>query len=245
MSCARTLFLHRCVDLCGARFIGCLMSQFPILWSFRRCPSAIRARLALRSAGLSVELREILLRDKPQAFLETSPSGTVPALRLPDRVLDESLDIMTWALGCNDPEGLLDMPDEGWQLIEANDGPFKAALDHTKYASRFPDLDPEAERAKAASYLVDLNQRLAGQSGLFSNRYTLADLAILPFVRQFANSDRTWFDAQAWPDLITWLDGFLHSPRFAAIMTKYEPWSDGDAPVFFGATKDQPDGKAI
>ena len=210
------------------------MSQPPILWSFRRCPYAIRARLAIASADIKVELREILLRDKPQAFLDTSPSATVPALRLGDQVIDESRDIMIWALEQNDPHQLLDMPIEGWDLIDANDGPFKSALDHTKYASRFPDLDTENERDKAAAFLVELDIRLKGQMYLFGTQATVADVAILPFVRQFANIDRNWFDAQEWPDLISWLDRFLHGEALSHVMTKYEPWSDGDPLVWFG-----------
>lgn len=210
------------------------MSLHPILWTFRRCPYAIRARLAIASAGVTVELREILLRDKPQAFLETSVSATVPALRLDDRALDESRDIMVWALEQNDPQQLLDMPDAGWELIDENDGPFKSALDHTKYASRYPDLDTAAERSKAADFLFGLDKRLKGQAALFGNRATIADIGILPFVRQFANADRVWFDAQPWPDLIVWLDSFVRSHDFATVMTKYAPWSEGDPALWFG-----------
>jgi glutathione S-transferase len=210
------------------------MAQDPIFWTFRRCPYAMRARLALKSSGVRVELREILLKDKPQAFLDASASATVPALVLRDRVLDESADIMVWALERNDPWGLLHMPQEGWDLIDTNDGPFKAALDHTKYAARYPKLDANAERTKAAAFLVGLDQRLKGQNSLFGDRPTIADHAILPFVRQFANIDREWFDAQAWPDLITWLTRFLESEQFALVMTKYMPWSEGHAPVWFG-----------
>ena len=195
----------------------------------------MRARGAILAAGVTVELREIALRDKPEAFLETSPSATVPALRLPDAELDESLDIMVWALTQDDPQRLLEMSEDGYVLIEANDGPFKAALDHTKYASRHPDFDPEAERAAAARYLLDLNARLAGQSGLMGPRLTLADHAIWPFVRQFANTDRAWFDAQPWPDLAMWLQGFTEASAFDQIMIKFTPWAEGDTPVFFGA----------
>lgn len=141
---------------------------------------------------------------------------------------------MVWALEQNDPQRLLDMPQEGWNLIDANDGPFKAALDHTKYASRHPHLDAQAERSKAAAFLVDLDERLKGQNSLFGDRPTIADHAILPFVRQFANTDRDWFDAQAWPDLIAWLNRFTESGTFAQVMTKYAPWSEGDAPLWFG-----------
>ena len=212
------------------------MAQHPVFWTFRRCPYAMRARLALVSAGVKVELREILLRDKPQAFLDTSASGTVPALRANDQVLDESLDIMIWALEQSDPQQLLDMPKEGWELISTNDGPFKNALDHTKYATRYPDLDEEVERQKAATYLTDLDQKLDGQAWLFGDRPTIADLAMLPFVRQFANIDRAWFDAQPWPNLIRWLDQFLASDTFGQIMHKYAPWSEDDVPIWFGTS---------
>ena len=214
------------------------MTDHPILWSFRRCPYAMRARLAVQSAGIPVELREIVLRNKPEAFLETSPSATVPALRTGATVLDESLEIMVWALKQSDPEGLMEMPDEGWALIEANDGPFKAALDHTKYAVRYPDLDPKAERAKAAQYLMKLEVQLTGNKWLFGNRPTVADLAILPFVRQFANTDRAWFDAQDWTGLIGWLDRFTESAAFRRIMPKYAPWAPGDTPFLFGNGKE-------
>lgn len=210
------------------------MSDLPILWSFRRCPYAMRARLAIMLAGPQVELREIVLRDKPQAFLDTSSSGTVPALRLSDQVLDESLDIMIWALEQSDPHGLLDMPQEGWDLIAANDGPFKAALDHTKYTTRYPELDHAAEREKAVTHLCGLDARLASQGWLMGDRATLADYAILPFVRQFAFIDKAWFDAQDWPQLHAWLDRFLDSDLFASIMSKYTPWAEGDAPLAFG-----------
>ncbi len=221
-------------DRTGGLQINPPMAHHPILWTFRRCPYAIRARLALTCSGVKVELREIRLRDKPQAFLQTSASGTVPTLRLADKVFDESLDIMIWALEQNDPHRLLDMPQEGWDLITKNDGPFKAALDHTKYATRYPDINQATERMKAASYLVGLDKRLAGRSWLFGDRPTLADLALLPFVRQFAYIDREWFDAQEWPNLIAWLDRFLESEAFINVMHKYAPWAEGDAPLWFG-----------
>lgn len=207
----------------------------PILWSFRRCPYAMRARLAVQASGVQVELREILLRDKPQAFLDTSSSATVPALRAGDLILDESLDIMKWALGQSDPLGLLDMPNDGHALIEESDGPFKDALDHTKYAVRYPDLDMETEREKAATFLRKLDDMLDGQDWLYG-RQTLADLAIQPFVRQFANIDRAWFDAQGWPNLLRWLNTFLNSAEFAAIMPKFPPWEPEQDPVLFPAT---------
>ncbi len=209
------------------------MQDLPVLWSFRRCPYAMRARLAVQSAGVSVELREILLKAKPDPFLQTSASGTVPALKTGDVILDESLDIMIWALKQNDPMGWLNLPDDGWDLITHNDGPFKAALDRTKYATRYDDADPMIEREKAASFLINLNERLARDGWLMGPTPTICDYAILPFVRQFANIDRAWFDGQDWPYLIHWLERFLASDGFAAIMVKHPVWTDGQAPLNF------------
>jgi len=204
----------------------------PILYSFRRCPYAMRARLALVSAGIDTELREILLRDKAPEFLETSPKGTVPVLVTNDQVIEESLDIMDWALAQNDPEGWLDFPAEGRALIAECDGPFKTALDRYKYHSRH-SADPEAERAKAASFLRKLDTKLADHPYLYGPKPTLPDMAILTFVRQFANTDRTWFDAQDWVGLKRWLTTFTDSARFAAIMGKYPKWQAGDPVTVF------------
>lgn len=206
--------------------------QSPILYSFRRCPYAIRARLALVSSGVRVVLREVVLRDKPADFLSVSPSGTVPCLVTPEGVIDESLDIMIWALRQNDPENLLAMPEDGWAWIARCDGPFKQALDRTKYASRYPGTDPLTERDKASRFLTDLNAQLEGH--LFG-RATLADAAILPFVRQFAFIDKAWFDAQDWPALQGWLAAFLHSHAFDTIMPKLPQWHAGDAATSFPA----------
>ncbi|CUI44714.1 glutathione S-transferase [Cognatishimia activa] len=203
----------------------------PLLYSFRRCPYAMRARLAIAASGQKVELREIVLRDKAPAFLQTSPSGTVPCLKVDDRVIDESLDIMVWALERSDPEGWLNMPDEGNDLIKEADGPFKKALDRTKYANRYKDADPEEERINANVFLQKLDAQLM-QPFLFGPSPTLADMAILPFVRQFAFIDKARFDAEDWPSLSRWLEGFLASDRFKSIMQKYDKWVSGDAPIF-------------
>lgn len=207
----------------------------PILYSFRRCPYAMRARLAVASAGVEVELREILLKDKPEAFLQASESGTVPSLVTADGVttngvIDESFDIMLWALKQNDPDGWLAMPDEGFDWITRADGPFKQALDRTKYETRYPDNDPSEQRAIAASFLSDLDAKI---DDWMYDRPTLADYAILPFVRQFAFIDKAWFDTQDWPNLQGWLERFLKSESFSAMMVKYPPWKEGDAPVVF------------
>ena len=202
----------------------------PVLYSFRRCPYAMRARLAVASAGIEIELREILLRDKPAAFLAASPSATVPCLVTDSGVIDESLDGMLWALTQNDPEGWLQMPEAGHDWIAQADGPFKQALDRTKYANRYPGTDPESQRDAAAGFLSDLDQTI--DEWIF-DRPSLADFAMLPFVRQFAFIDKGWFDAQPWPRLQGWLERFLVSERFEQIMDKYPQWREGDAPVSF------------
>lgn len=190
----------------------------------------MRARLAVGLSGMEVELREIVLHDKPVAFLEASASGTVPCLVTANGVIDESLDIMKWALAQSDPEGWLAMPAEGWAWIDRADGPFKEALDRTKYQTRYPEADSAEQRGRAATFLGDLDRQI--NEWMFE-RPTIADYAILPFVRQFAFIDKTWFDAQPWQDLQRWLERFLTSARFDAIMMKYPKWAEGDPPVVF------------
>jgi glutathione S-transferase len=203
------------------------MTMKPILWSFRRCPYAMRARLALASSEVPYEHREILLRDKPVEFLTISPKATVPVMQTGDRVIDESLDIMLWALEQNDPQGWLlgssDGSAEMRDLIAQADGPFKTALDRYKYASR--DIGAPTERANAATFLLKLNDILGEQPFLFGARPTLPDMAILPFVRQFAHVDIDWFAAQNWDAVIGWLDAFKSSERFGVIMKKYPTWA--------------------
>jgi len=205
------------------------MAEQPILYSFRRCPYAMRARLALMVSGTVCEIREVKLAAKPAELREASAKATVPVVVLPDgRVIDESLDIMRWALGRNDPEGWLSHGDGA--LIAANDGPFKHHLDRYKYPERHGS-DPAEHRAAAMEILHGLDQRLAVQPQLCGERRGLADMAIFPFVRQFAATDREWFDAQPLPHLRAWLDGHLASPLFAAIMPRLAPWQAGDEPI--------------
>jgi len=203
----------------------------PILYSFRRCPYAMRARLAIASSGVVVEHREILLRDKPQAFLQASPKGTVPVVVIGDRVIEESLDIMHWALHQNDPENWLDCPTDAHALIDRADGAFKTALDRYKYASRHPEINAHDERMRGGEFLHELDEMLATQPYLYGERPGLADMAIAPFVRQYAHVDLEWFSAQPWPDLGRWLNRFKASKRFQQIMVKQPLWmpleSDG------------------
>lgn len=214
------------------------MTTQAILWSFRRCPYAMRARLAIKASGIKVGLREILLREKPSPFLAASAKGTVPVLVLPDgTVIDESLDVMFWALRQADPEGWLGVYERDTQACEAHlaalDHEFKAHLDRYKYATRFPDQDGTEHRAKGAEFLMQWNEILHQQSALSGDRLGLLDYATLPFVRQFRIASPSWFDAQDWPALHHWLQAFLASERFVSIMHKYPPWLTSQEEIAF------------
>lgn len=210
------------------------MPGLPVLYSFRRCPYAIRARLALQISGLRYELREVSLKNKSADMLTASPKGTVPVLVLPGGpVIDESVDIMRWALAQNDPDDwLAPKLDEVLALLAGNDGEFKNALDRYKYPNRYcleSNGDTEAfalaQRIEAASWLQTLEPRLA-QGWLFGSQASLADMAILPFVRQFAHTHVIWFVAQSWPQLQAWLAGFEESALFKSVMMKHKLWSE-------------------
>jgi glutathione S-transferase len=207
------------------------MTARPILYSFRRCPYAMRARLALLSSGRVCEIREVKLSAKPAEFLAASPKATVPVLLLPDeRVIDESLDIMRWALEGHDPDRWLARDDGA--LIAANDGPFKYHLDRYKYPERHAS-DPAEHKVAGASILSALDGRLEAQGYLCGASMGLTDAAILPFVRQFAAIDPAWFTAQPLPRVQAWLNRFLDSPLFAAAMLRLPPWHPGDVPTLF------------
>ena len=212
----------------------------PILWSFRRCPYAIRARLAIVASGQSVVLREIKLRDKPAAFVAASPKATVPVLVLCDgTVVEESRDVMFWALTAADPDGWLDIwhrdPDRVDAFFEQLDGPFKHHLDRYKYAYRYGEsgkAEAEMHRREGAAFLARLDQELAAGGALSpasSGGPGLLDHAALPFVRQFRLPDERWFDAQPWPHLHRWLSAFLESDAFRMVMQNYAVWQEGEA----------------
>lgn len=212
-------------------------TPLPLLYSFRRCPYAMRARLALAVSDIQCELREVVLRDKPAALLAVSPKGTVPVLVLPDQVLEHSLDIMLWALRHHDPEGWLQpaagsLPDM-LGLIAQCDGDFKHHLDRYKYPERYPGESAGAHREAGARFLEQLEARLADGLYLFGPHPSLADRAIAPFVRQFAHTDTAWFAGQPWPALQRWLRTFLDSALFARVMTKYPQWHSGAEAVRF------------
>lgn len=214
------------------------MSPLPVLYSFRRCPYAMRARLALSSSSQHCALREVVLRDKPAEMLAASPKGTVPVLVTPHGdVIDESLDVMIWALEKNDPEDWLlplrSLQTETMTLIQENDGPFKAHLDRYKYTSRYEGAEMEIHRNGGLAFCKTLNDRLMSQPYLSGSVFSLTDAAIAPFIRQFANTDRAWFDTTGLTALQTWLDLFLASDRFTNIMAKFPKWESGDQePVF-------------
>ncbi|MEL7188313.1 MAG: glutathione S-transferase [Pseudomonadota bacterium] len=216
------------------------MSAHPILYSFRRCPYAMRARMALWRASIAVELREVKLANKPPELIEASPKATVPVLLLDDgKVVDESIAVMRWALAQSDPDNWLSGDDAA--LIEQNDGPFKHHLDRYKYPTRYPDENEGDEtafrlhhREQGLAILRTLDARLADTGQLSGERPTLADIALFPFIRQFANTDRAWFDALDLKHLQPWLAMHLDSDLFKSIMPKFAPWQTGDDPIHFG-----------
>ncbi|WP_291931695.1 glutathione S-transferase [Limnohabitans sp.] len=209
-------------------------SVLPVLYSFRRCPYAMRARLALHASGVAHEHREVVLKHKPAHMLALSPKGTVPVLwlRSPagDQVLEQSLDIMRWALREHDPLGWLTGSEapmqEALALIAHNDGPFKQQLDRYKYPNRSGLDSGAADRDGAALWLHMLDGRLRAQPFLAGGHFGLADAAVAPFVRQYAHTDPAWFAAQPWPALAKWLEDFEASALFAAIMHKHTPWQE-------------------
>ena len=192
----------------------------------------MRARLSLVVSKTKVEMREVLLKDKPKEFLDVSSSATVPCIVTHEEILDESLDIMYWALKKNDPQNWLKMPRLGNDLIKENDGSFKHYLDLTKYYSRHPEVNPEESRKKASAFLIKLESIMADKF-LFGATPTLADMSILPFVRQFANTDIEWFNKQNWPNIKMWLHKFINSEIFETIQFKYVQWKKNSKPCFF------------
>ncbi len=208
------------------------LAERPVLYSFRRCPYAIRARLALLVSGTDVVIREVALRAKPAELLAASAKATVPILVLPSGdVIDESLAIMHWALRQHDPEGWLARDDAA--LIAANDGIFKFHLDRYKYADRF---SPECglHRQAGLDRLGDLETRLATHANLGGATMALTDAALVPFVRQFAHVDRAWFGEQPLPHLQAWLSRQIASPLFTRAMVRLPPWRAGAPDVYFG-----------
>jgi len=203
------------------------MNHLPILYSFRRCPYAIRARLAIAQAGITFELREVVLRNKPQQLLDISAKGTVPVLQLPNgKVIDESIDIMYWALSYHDPEHWLENApsDDIKHLIKWNDGKFKYFLDRYKYADHYPENTEMFYREKAEVFLLELEKRLSKNIFLCSQRCSITDIAIFPFIRQFAAVNSNWFQESSYKNLKYWLNQQINSPLFISVMDKHPAW---------------------
>ena len=210
--------------------------SIPLLFTYRRCPYAMRARMGLLLAGISFDAHEIVLRDKPAAMLAASPKGTVPVLLLPDgRVLEQSWDIVRWAL----TQGQASAEVQGWwsraqtpenlDLMRCNDGDFKHHLDRYKYPERFAPADSadavarrrlEHRKQAVTALLERLEHRLAEQPYLGGAQTCATDIGIFPFVRQFAAVDPVWFDALTFVHVKAWLTGWLQSPLFEACMRK-------------------------
>jgi glutathione S-transferase len=212
----------------------------PVLYSFRRCPYAMRSRLALKYAGVQVELREVDLKDIPAGLRALVPDNpTVPVLQLPDgRVIDESWDVLLWAVRENDPDGWLGEGESNLvlaeQWIEMNDFSFKTDLDHYKYHERHPEYTQLEYREEAEAFIQDLEDQLQETRFLLGDKLSIADIGVLPFIRQFAFVDKDWFDRAPYPNVQAWLAAFLTSDLFDSVMEKYPVWAAGDEPVLFG-----------
>ena len=211
--------------------------KYPILYSFRRCPYAMRARLAIKTSGIKVELREIKLQNKPKAFLNISPKATVPLLHLSKgKILDESLDIMEWALKINDPLNWLSTTEldniRTFKLLNQLEKEFKMNLDKYKYSSRFEDKNPKFYRDKNLVYLTNINNLLQRTKCINSDKLSLADYAIYPFIRQYRNVDKKWFDSLEFDFLKSWLNDLIDSDYFLSIMKKFEVWDPINNPIY-------------
>ena len=211
-------------------------NNLPILYSFRRCPYAMRARMAIHTSGQKCELREVLLRDKPPSMLEYSAKGTVPVLILQDgKVIDESLDVIDWALNLNDPDDWQRSKDtkKTKELIKINDGEFKYHLDRYKYSKRYDNEDPEFHRKKCLKFIESVNNELNNSKYIFDDNISFADIVLLPFIRQYRIADIEWFDSLPYNNLKKWLSSFLDSYLLNSIMKKYDLWKEGDEVTIF------------
>ncbi len=198
----------------------------------------MRARMALQASGQKVELREVLLKDKPGSMLDIDSTATVPLLQFANGdVIDESWQIMLWALRQNDPDS---WPGENEKLVtdvemllEMNDYSFKSDLDHYKYADRYPEFPVEHYRIQGEEFLQDLEEILSESQYLLGKNISAADIAIFPFIRQFANVDKPWFDQSPYPNLQAWLECLVGSSLFEAVMLRLPVWQEGDQPCIY------------
>ena len=192
--------------------------------------------MAIHISGQRCELREVLLRDKPPSMLEYSAKGTVPVLILQDgKVIDESLDVIDWALNLNDPDDWQRSKDtkKTKELIKINDGEFKYHLDRYKYLKRYDNEDPEFHRKKCLKFIESVNNELNNSKYIFDDNISYADIVVLPFIRQFRIADIEWFDSLPYDNLKKWLSSFLDSSLLNSIMKKYDLWHEGDSLIIF------------
>lgn len=198
----------------------------------------MRARMAIAYADINVGLREVVLKDKPPAMLEVSPKGTVPVvIDVDGTIIEESRDVMRWALHQNDPDAWLAGLGLDDPLISACDDDFKHWLDRYKYAVRFPEQDEIWYREQAEAFLATLEPRLGDARFLNGSSLSVTDIAVFPFVRQFANVDLKWWDDHPYPNVARWLDGLVSSELFIEVMKKYPQWRDGDPEIAFPSWK--------
>ena len=216
--------------------------NIPILYTFRRCPFAIRARSALYFSKTKFEIREVLLSKKPPQMIEASQKGTVPILVLKDLVFDESFDIVVWSLNNNDELNLLNPYKENKKntirLISKIDNEFKYHLDRYKYSSRYENdhdfLGKLKHRNIALSFLNEIEEVLKENTYLYQNKISILDLCIFPLIRQFKIADIEWFrNNQRLKNINSWLEGILNEDFFKIIMRKYKPWESSKAPEYF------------
>lgn len=214
--------------------------SLPILYSLRNCPYAMRARIAIFKAKKTVILRDIVLSDKPKEMITASPKATVPVIVLPNgTVIDESFDVMLWALTEHDPDDLLQSKNPQFlttmlNIIKSFDQNFKACLEQYKCAKRYRENNISECRAACEQYIQTLEVRLTEHDFLLSDKESLADIALLPFIRQFARIERQWYLQSPYPKVRQWLNNYLQSPMFTKVMAKYPLWLDDYEVVLFG-----------
>lgn len=209
----------------------------PVLYSFRRCPYCMRAHMALKNSGLKIELREVVLKDMPDELLTISAKATVPVLVLPDdRIIDESWDILKWALEKNDPGNWLGENNQflpgAEMLVETNDFSFKNDLDHYKYADRFPEHSEKDYRDACEEFIEELEEMLSENSYLLRDQISIADIAVFPFIRQFSLVDKNWFDRSGYQNVQRWLEKLITTELFQDVFQKHDVWEEGAATVY-------------
>ena len=224
------------------------LQDLPILYSLRRCPYAMRARLGILLANQQVLIREIVTKDKPEELLKCSPKGTVPVLVLPDgKIIEQSLQVMVWALELNDPQNLLRKSDDEvyhdvFELIEENDNTFIGHLEQYRAAVRYHNEDLVDRRALCEEFLTKLEARLKQGSGypkksyLFGDTPSVADYAIVPFISQFARVEKKWFNQSHYIGIQTWLRSILDSALYSKTMKAYPLWNESKQNMVFGSS---------